>query len=179
MDSAVSYQPSEFLPAPISHNHKVYIIVTANCLRLLTYTVLRRKWRNRLRGPLIWPTQKWRGASMGHNNNSCLLRTQTLHAIAPVITTLSSTATVIFQGGAKNFSVTGFCLSMFVGNLTAREVCSRRLIGSSPRFFVTVFSSKFHSQFSNTATRNIWMLHQIRLPVDVITPRLGYDASSC
>ena len=62
-------QPVEFLPAQVSHNHIVYIIVTANCSGFLTY--LLSCVENDVIvdcGPQIWPTQKcWRGAPYGVN----------------------------------------------------------------------------------------------------------------
>jgi len=59
------FQPIEFLPAPVSHNHKVYIIVTAHCSEFLTYLLscVENDVIVDCR-PQIWPTQKffWRGA---------------------------------------------------------------------------------------------------------------------
>jgi len=37
VDSEIRYQTTEFLPASVNNNRYIYTIVTAKCLRLLTY----------------------------------------------------------------------------------------------------------------------------------------------
>jgi len=92
VDSVISYQPIKCLPASVSHNHQVYIIVTANFIDSLL--LCRRSLVERRSWPQIRPTQKiWRGAPYvtdGQTDENAIalaasntLNARQLHTISP------------------------------------------------------------------------------------------------
>ena len=65
------HQLIEFLPTSVSHDHQVYIIVTANRLRFLTYLLSRVEYI-----AAIWPSQQFcHGAPCAGNTKSVLIST--------------------------------------------------------------------------------------------------------
>ena len=76
MDFEIRHQPIEFLPASLSHNHRVYIIVTANCFRFPTYCLVSTMtksivWAEDLAHPMPFSSRIWPDAPV--TNNLCKL----------------------------------------------------------------------------------------------------------